>query len=49
MTQHEITKAAPLLDASGNLTEPGWARSQLPVNSPTQIRAPKKRKKEWDD
>lgn len=22
MTQHEITKAAPLLDASGNLAEP---------------------------
>ena len=31
MMQHEITSAAPLLDASGNLREPGWARSLLPV------------------
>lgn len=38
MTQHEITKAAPLLDASGNLTEPGWARSLLPVYCRSQIR-----------
>ena len=30
MTQHEITKAAPLLDVSGNLAEPGWGRAQLP-------------------
>ena len=43
MTQHEITKAAPLLDASGNLTEPGWARSLLPVYCRSQIRAPKTR------
>ena len=42
MTQHEITKAAPLLDASGNLTEPGWARSLLPVYCRSQIRAPKR-------
>ena len=48
MTQHEITKAAPLLDASGNLTEPGWARSLLPVYCRSQIRAPKTRIKEWD-
>lgn len=48
MTQHEITKAAPLLDASGNLAEPGWARSLLPVYCRSQIRAPKTRIKEWD-
>ena len=48
MTQHEITKAAPLLDASGNLREPGWARSLLPVYCRQEIRAPKTRIKEWD-
>ena len=48
MTQHEITKAAPLLDVSGNLAEPGWARSLLPVYCRSQIRAPKTRIKEWD-
>ena len=48
MMQHEITSAAPLLDASGNLREPGWARSLLPVYCRSQIRAPKSRIKEWD-
>ena len=47
MMQHEITSAAPLLDASGNLREPGWARSLLPVYCRSQIRAPKSRIKEW--
>ena len=31
MNQHEITERRPLLDASGNLTEPGYAKSLLPV------------------
>ena len=48
MTQHEITTAAPLLDANGDLREPGWARSLLPVYCRQQIRAPKTRIKEWD-
>ena len=48
MTQHEITSAAPLLDASGDLREPGWARSLLPVYCRQEIRAPKTRIKEWD-
>ena len=48
MTQHEITKAAALLDAKGNLAEPGWARALLPVYCRSEIRAPKTRIKEWD-
>lgn len=48
MTQHEILSPAPLLDASGNLREPGWARALLPVYCRQQIRAPKTRIKEWD-
>ena len=48
MTQHEITTAAPLLGANGDLREPGWARSLLPVYCRQQIRAPKTRIKEWD-
>ena len=31
MNQHEITERRPLLDASGNLTEPGYAKSLLPL------------------
>ena len=31
MNQHEITERRPLLDASGNLTEPGYAKTLLPV------------------
>ena len=48
MTQHEITTAAPLLDANGDLREPGWARSLLPVYCRQDIRAPRTRIKEWD-
>ena len=29
--QHEITRPIPLLDKSGSLTEPGWARGPLPI------------------
>ena len=47
-TQHEITKAIPLLDANGDLTEPGYARKLLPVYRRGDIRAGKLRIKEWD-
>ena len=29
--QHEITSVIPLLNENGDLTEPGFARSLLPV------------------
>ena len=29
--QHEITRPRPLLDAKGNIAEPGFARRLLPV------------------
>lgn len=46
--QHEITKAAPLLDAKGHLTEPGYAKSLLPIYDRNAIKAPGLRIKEWD-
>ena len=46
--QHEITTRAPLLDPKGNIAEPGWARSLLPVYHRKDIRANKLRIKEWD-
>lgn len=48
MTQHEITAPIPLLDAAGNLTEPGYARRLLPEYRRADIRAGKLRVKEWD-
>ena len=45
---HEILRAAPLLNAAGDLNEPGWASSPLPVYRRTDIRAGKLRIKEWD-
>lgn len=48
MNQHEITERRPLLDASGNLTEPGYAKSLLPVYRRSDIQANKLRIKEWD-
>ena len=48
MTQHEITKPVPLLNAEGNLTEPGFARSLLPVYRRADVKAGKLRLKEWD-
>ena len=48
MNQHEITERRPLLDASGNLTEPGYAKSLLPVYRRGDIQANKLRIKEWD-
>ena len=46
--QHEVTKAIPLLDAKGDLTEPGYAKSLLPVYRRADIKARKSRIKEWD-
>ena len=46
--QHEITQALPLLNGSGNLTEPGWARKMLPIYRRDAVRAGKLRIKEWD-
>ena len=46
--QHEILRSAPLLNASGDLTEPGWARSLLPVYRRSDIRVSPMRIKEWD-
>ena len=46
--QHEITRAIPLLDSQGNLTEPGFARKLLPVYRRADIKASRLRIKEWD-
>jgi len=46
--QHEITKRIPLLDETGNLTEPGWARKMLPAYRRRDIKANPLRIKEWD-
>ncbi len=46
--QHEITKAIPLLNARGDLSEPGYAKKLLPVYRRADIRAGKLRIKEWD-
>ena len=48
MRDHEVTERHPLLDASGNLAEPGWSRSLIQQYSRDQIKAPKWRIKEWD-
>ena len=46
--QHEITRAIPLLDGEGNLTEPGFARKLLPIYDRTKVRGGPARLKEWD-
>lgn len=46
--QHEITKVISLLDDKGNLSEPGWARTMLPIYRRDAIRAGSLRIKEWD-
>lgn len=48
MMQHEITRVRPLLDANGNIAEPGFARKLLPVYSRKAVKAPAYRIKEWD-
>ena len=47
MMQHEITTAGPLLDGSGNLREPGYAKRLLPIYRRADIKAPASRIKEW--
>ena len=47
--QHEITTSAPLLGKDGDLLEPGWARSLLPVYRRADIKASPMRIKEWDN
>jgi len=46
--QHEITHPAPLLDENGHLTEPGFAKTMLPIYDRSAIKAPGWRIKEWD-
>ena len=40
MRQHEITRERPLLDSNGNIAEPGFARSLLPVYRRADVKAP---------
>lgn len=46
--QHEITQSIPLLDAQGNLTQPGYAKRLLPVYDRKKVRGGIARLKEWD-
>ena len=46
--QHEITKAAKLLDGKGNIAEPGFAKKLLPIYCRDDIKASWARIKEWD-
>ncbi len=46
--QHEITNVIPLLDETGNLTEPGYAKSLLPVYRRADVKVRRTRLKEWD-
>ncbi len=48
MRNHEVTERHPLLNAAGDLAEPGWSRSLVQEYSRSQIKAPKWRIKEWD-
>ena len=45
---HEVTDIHDLLDASGQLAEPGWSRSLVQRYDRSMIKAPKWRIKEWD-
>lgn len=46
--QHEITRKIPLLNGSGDLTEPGFAKRLLPEYRRAAIKASPLRIKEWD-
>ncbi|MCM1115144.1 MAG: DUF2804 domain-containing protein [Clostridium sp.] len=46
--QKEITTKQPLLDADGNLANPGWCRRNLFIYNRENIKADKFRLKEWD-
>ena len=45
---HEVTKKDLLLNAEGELREPGWSRSLVQKYDRSMIKAPKWRIKEWD-
>ena len=45
---HEITKVQNLLDARGNLAEPGWSRKMVQRYRRKDIKAPAIKIKEWD-
>ncbi len=45
---HEVTRQQMLLDRSGEIQEPGWARNLLWKYDRSMIKAPKWRIKEWD-
>ncbi len=47
-TQHEITSEQPLLNAQGNIAEPGFAKKLYWKYSRDDIKANKLRIKEWD-
>ena len=46
--QYEITKAIPLLDEQGNLTQAGYAKKLLPVYERKKVKGGMMRLKEWD-
>lgn len=48
MRNHEVTKEQPLLDESGRIAEPGWARRQVWQYDRKKIHSPAFRIKEWD-
>lgn len=48
MRNHEVTTKQDLLDKTGEIAEPGWARSQVWNYHRNQIKAPAFRIKEWD-
>ena len=46
--QYEIRNVIPLLDETGNLTQPGFAKKLLPVYDRTKVKGGFARLKEWD-
>ena len=48
MRNHEVTEPRDLLNAQGNLAEPGWSRRLVQRYDRSRIKAPKWRIKEWD-
>ena len=48
MSQHEITRPIMLLNAAGDLTEPGYAKRLLPVYRRADVKASSLRLKAWD-
>ena len=48
MRNHEVVQSHALLNADGNLSEPGWSRHLVQQYDRSQIKAPAWRIKEWD-